>query len=195
MLRETALGLQKTTTSDEAFQAREIELTEAITTPVAMEIIRQMRYLAGQDAEKPITMLICSGGGDVVAGLSIYDAMRALPCPVNTVCVGEACSMASLLFAAGAHRAILPSAIVMVHDPLIGGSGVTGNALTVEAVTSRLMRIRKQIAEILARHTGHSVDEVLEKTARDTYFSAQEAVAWGLADEILDKWGGIAHAG
>lgn len=163
--------------------------------PVAMETIRQLRYLAGEDAAKPITLVINSGGGEVVAGLAIYDTMRMLPCDVNTVCVGEASSMAALLFAAGAHRCILPSAYVMIHDPLIGGSGVTGSALTVEAMTSRLMRIRQQVAEILAKHTGHSVEEVLDRTARDTYFSAQEAVQWGLADEVLTTWGGIGNAG
>lgn len=194
VIKEKASGQYKATTADEAFRAREIELADSITTPVAMELIRQMRCLAGQDAEKPITLLINSYGGEVVAGLSIYDTMRALPCPVNTICVGAAYSMASLLFAAGAHRAILPSANVMVHDPLIGGSGVTGNALSVEAMTTRLMRMRQQNAEILARHTGHSIDEMLEKTARDSYFSAEEAVAWGMADEILEHWGGISYA-
>ena len=195
VLRETASGLSRTTTADEAYRHREVELSDAITVPVAMEIIRQMRVLAGQDAEKPITLVISSPGGEVVAGLAIYDTMMALPCPIYTVCVGEAASMASLLFAAGKHRSILPSATVMVHDPLIGGSGVTGSALTVEAMTSRLMRIRQQVAERLARHTGHTVDEVLDKTARDTYFAAKEAVQWGLADEILEHWGGFGHAG
>lgn len=195
VLRETASGLSRTTTADEAFQRREVELSEDITVPVAMEVIRQMRYLAGQDPEKPVTLVINSPGGEVVAGLAVYDTMMALPCAVNTVCVGQCCSMASLLFSAGAHRSILPSATVMIHDPLIGGSGVTGSALTVESVTSRLMRIRQQVAEILARHTGHSVDEVLDRTARDTYFSAQEAVQWGLADEVLTTWGGLADAG
>lgn len=195
IIRETATGLSRITTADEAFLCREIELTDAITTPIAMEVIGQMRHLAGRDAEKPITLVINSPGGEVVAGLAVYDAMMALPCPVNTICIGEACSMASLLLSAGARRSILPNATVMIHDPLIGGSGVTGSALTVEAMTSRLMRIRQQVAEILAKHTGHGVEEVLDRTARDTYFSAQEAVQWGLADEVLTTWGGFADAG
>ena len=189
------MGLSRTTTTDEAFRRREVELTDEITTPVAMETIRQLRYLAGEDPTKAITLIINSPGGSVSDGLAIYDCMMALPCPVNTVCVGEACSMASLLFSAGAHRAILPSATVMIHDPLVGGRGVTGSALSVEAMTARLMSIRRQVAEILARHTGHSVDEVLERTARDTYYTADEAVQWGLADEVLTAWGGIGDAG
>lgn len=193
VLRETAAGLTRTTTADESFRRREVELSEAITVPVAMETIRQLRYLAGEGAAKPITLVINSGGGEVVAGLAIYDTMRMLPCKVNTVCVGEASSMAALLFAAGAHRCILPSAYVMIHDPLLTGCG--GTALSVEAVASRLMRTRRQVAEILAQHTGHSVDEVLEQTARDTYYSGEEAVQWGLADEVLTTWGGIGNAG
>ena len=192
VLRETATGLTRTTTADESFRAREVELSDAITVPVAMETIRQLRYLAGEDASKPITLVINSGGGEVVAGLAIYDTMRMLPCDVNTVCVGEASSMAALLFAAGAHRRILPSAYVMIHDPLLTGCG--GTALSVEAVAARLMRTRRQVAEILARHTGNSVDEVLERTARDTYYAADEAVQWGLADEVMTAWGGIGDA-
>ena len=103
--------------------------------------------------------------------------------------------LAALLFAAGTHRCILPSATVMIHDPLVGGRGVTGSALSVEAMTARLMSTRRQVAEILARHTGHSVNEVLEQTARDTYYTADDAVQWGIADEILTAWGGIANAG
>lgn len=179
---------------DESFRRREVELSDTITVPVAMETIRQLRYLAGEDATKPITLIVNSPGGSVSDGLAIYDTMMALPCPVNTVCVGEACSMASLLFSAGAHRAILPSATVMIHDPLVGGRGVTGSALSVEAMTARLMAVRRKIAEILAQHTGHSVDEVLEQTARDTYYTAEDAVRWGLADEVLTAWGGVGDA-
>ena len=80
----------------------------------------------------------------------------------------------------------------MIHDPLLTGCG--GTALSVEAVASRLMRTRRQVAEILARHTGHSVDEVLERTARDTYYAADEAVQWGLADEVMTAWGGLSDA-
>lgn len=194
IIRDTAAGALRLSLEDAQFARREVELAGGIDRAQAMNTIRALRQLAEDDPDRPITLLINSGGGAVVDGLAIYDVMRALPCPVNTVCVGEASSMASLLFAAGARRSMLPSATVMIHDPLIGGSGVTGSALSVEAMTSRLMLIRQQIAKILARHTGHSVEEVLDKTARDTYFDAEEAVRWGLADEILTAWGGIANA-
>ena len=193
VMTETASGVERTTLADQAFARREVELTGMIDVPTAMETIRQLRYLAGQDGNKSITVLINSPGGEVVAGLAIYDTMRALPCSVNTVCVGEAASMAAVLFAAGSHRSILPSAYVMVHDPLLTGCG--GTALSVDAIAARLMRVRRQVAEILARHTGHSVEEVLDVTGRDTYFDADEAVAWGLADEVLTAWGGLADAG
>ena len=151
-----------------------------------MEIIREMRQLASEDPASPIRMLINSGGGEVVSGMAIYDTMQMLPCPVHTVCVGEAASMASLLFAAGKKRMILPSANIMIHDPLIGNLG--GSALSVDAVANRLMQTRRNVAEIMAQHTGHTTEEILEKTSKDTWFSAQEAVDFGLADEIVTSW-------
>ena len=193
VIRETAYGWQRSTLIDESFAAREIELSGPIGTDIAMSVIRQLRWLSGQSAGTPITLMINSPGGEVAAGLAIYDTMQALACPINTVCVREASSMAALIFAAGKHRTILPSATVMIHDPLLSGMG--GSALSVEETAKRLMQTRKRVAEILAKHTGHNVDEVLERTAKDTYFSVVEAVQWGLADEILTAWGGIANAG
>lgn len=191
-IRETAMGTYRSALEDEALAWREIELTGAIDRAVAMDAIRALRFLAKEDGEAPVTLLINSPGGSVVDGLAVYDTMQALPCPVRTICVGEACSMASILLAGGAkgHRALLPNSSVMIHDPLIAGSGVTGSALTVEAMTSRLMQMRRQVAGVLARHTGHTVEEVLERTARDTYYTAEEAVRWGLADKVLTAWEG-----
>ena len=187
-IRETAAGCIKTTLTEEAFQRREVELLGPIDREMAMSVIRQLRYLAAQEPGEPITLLICSGGGEVVSGLAIYDAMQSISCPVRTVCVGEAASMASILLAAGSpgERAILPNAYVMIHDPLITGYG--GSALSVEAVTNRLMHTRQNVAEILAKHTGRTVKEILKKTATDTYFGAADAVKFGLADAVLDKW-------
>lgn len=188
VMRETAAGVVRTTLAEEAFQRREIELSGTIDRPMAMSIIRQMRYLADQDAKAPITLIINSGGGEVVSGLAIYDAMQTLPCDVKTVCVGEAASMAAVLLAAGCGggRTILPNAYVMIHDPLISGYG--GSALSVEAVTTRLMQTRQNLAEILAKHTGRSVAEILEKTSKDCYFDAAAAAEFGLVDSTIETW-------
>lgn len=156
--------------------------------------IRAMRFLAEENSENPITLLINSEGGSVVDGLAIYDTMKALPCPVRTICVGEASSMVAVILAGGekGNRAILPNAQVMIHDPILTGCG--GPALTVDAISQRLMRTRKLVAEIMAECTGKSVEEILEKTARDTFFTANEAVEFGLVDSVIKTWGGDMYA-
>ena len=189
VIRETAAGYVRTTLTEEAFQRREIELVGRIDQVSSMEIIRQLRFLADEDPKKPIKLLIHSGGGEVISGLAIYDTMQAVPCPVHTVCIGEAASMAAILLAAGSAggRSILPNAYVMIHDPLITNFG--GSALSMEAVTNRLMQTREDIAKILSKHTGRGVEEILAKTSRDSYFGAEDAVAFGLVDSVIETWG------
>lgn len=143
----------------------------------------QLRWLQMDDSGKEITMYIDSPGGEVSSGLALYDTMQAIQSPIRTVCCNAA-SMASLLFAAGKQRDILPHAHVMIHDPLIAG-GAGGSALQMDRICQNLMKTRNIAAEILAKHTKHTISEVLDKTATDTYFDATEAVTWGLADRII----------
>lgn len=128
-------------------------------------------------------LYIDSPGGEVGSGLALYDVMQAIQCPIRTVCANAA-SMAAILFAAGSQREILPHARIMIHDPLIAG-GLGGSALQIDSIAQDLMKTRAITAEILARHTGHTIAEVYAKTATDTYFDATAAVAWGLADRIV----------
>lgn len=194
VIRDTAMGAFRSSLEDEAFARREIELEGTIDRAKAMDTIRAMRFRAEENSEKPITLLISSEGGSVVDGLAIYDTMKALPCPVRTICVGEASSMAAVILAGGSkgNRFILPNAQVMIHDPILTGCG--GPALTVDAISQRLMRTRKLVAEIMAECTGKSVEEILEKTARDTFFTANEAVEFGLVDSVIKTWGGGLYA-
>lgn len=194
VIRDTAMGAFRSSLEDEAFARREIELEGAIDRAKAMDTIRAMRFLAEDNSEKQITLLINSEGGSVVDGLAIFDTMRALPCSVRTICAGEASSMAAVILAGGSkgNRFILPNAQVMIHDPILTGCG--GPALTVDAISQRLMRTRKLVAEIMAECTGKSVEEILEKTARDTFFTANEAVEFGLVDSVIKTWGGGLYA-
>ena len=194
VIRDTAMGAFRSSLEDEAFARREIELEGAIDRAKAMDTIRAMRFLAEDNSEKQITLLINSEGGSVVDGLAIYDTMKALPCPVRTICAGEASSMAAVILAGGSkgNRFILPNAQVMIHDPILTGCG--GPALTVDAISQRLMRTRKLVAEIMAECTGKSEEEILEKTARDTFFTANEAVEFGLVDSVIKTWGGDMYA-
>lgn len=186
VLHETSEGLNRIEIQDILFQRREIQCTGSITTESASVLSLQLRYLQQEAPGQEITLFINSPGGEVDSGLAIYDTMRAIGCPIRTVCTGTAASMAAILFLSGDQRDMLPHSKVMIHDPLIPG-GVGGSALTVDAVARNLMRARQTIADIIARHTGKPLEEVLAKTASDSYFDAQEAIDWGLADRIIHQ--------
>lgn len=186
IIRETAEGTTYCPIQDELFSVhRSVEVVGEITRESVYSLILQLRYLCHADPEKEVTMYINSPGGSVCDGLALYDVMEAIGCPVRTVCVGMAASMGALLFAAGDMREMLPHAEVMIHDPLV--TGMSGSALAVEESCRRLMGIRQTTAEILSRHTGHTVEEIYEKTRQDSYFNAREAVAWHLADRIITR--------
>ena len=146
----------------------------------------RLRYLHHEAPEQEITMYINSPGGEVSSGLALYDVMKAIQCPIRTVCVGTAASMAAILFLSGDKRDMLAHSKVMIHDPLIPG-GIGGSALKVDAVARNLMQTCQTIADIISRHTGKSLEDVLAKTASDSYFDAEQAVEWGLADRIIHE--------
>ncbi len=186
IMQETALGLERFDMRDEMLACRELELCGPVDAESVAGIIRGMRHLQKADAAEPITLFINSPGGEVQSGLALYDVMSAISCPVRTVCLGLAASMAALLFIAGDTRDMLPHSRVMIHDPLISG-GVGGSALSVKARADDLMRIRDITAQVISEHTGMPLDEVFELTATDTYFEAEEAVAAHLADHVIHQ--------
>lgn len=185
IVKETSLGLQRLTIPEALFQRREVQCMGEIDRETVCGLILQLRYLEQEDGKAPITMYINSPGGSVPDGLALYDVMKSISCPVRTVCVGMAASMGAVLFLCGNERYILPHSQVMIHDPLMGNVG--GSALKVAQVSRELLKVREVMAEIIARHTGKTPEAILERTATDTYFSAQEAVDFGLADKIIYK--------
>ena len=185
ILRETSGGISVFNIEDEMLEDREIELVGEIDADKVNSLIRQLRHLQKEDENGEITMFVNSPGGEVSSGLALYDVMQAVSCPIRTVCLGMAASMGALLFMAGNQRDMLPHSRVMIHDPLSYNIG--GSALSVKARADDLMRIRDITAEVIVRHTGKSMEEVLEVTSKDTYFEAQEAIAFGLADRIVEK--------
>lgn len=184
IIRESAEGPYRLDIRDEMLSRRELELTSGIDAESCAVVIRGLLYLQRCSADAPVTLYINSLGGEVQSGLALYDVMRAVGCPVRTVCLGMAASMAALLFIAGDERWMLPHSRLMIHDPLIGG-GLAGSALSVKARADDLMRTRDVTAGIIARHAGMSVERVFELTANDTYFEAAEAVEAGLADRVI----------
>ena len=184
ILKETAEGMTRHAILDELFQHREIQCIGEITPESVHAMILQLRYLYRTEPNKGITLYINSPGGEVASGLALYDVIEAISCPVRTVCVGTAASMAALLFCAGDQRDILPHGRVMIHDPLISG-GISGSALKIDSISKNLLKTRETTAAILAKHTGRSLEEIYEKTACDSYFDAAESVEFGLADRII----------
>jgi len=163
---------------------RIIILGSAIDDTVASLIVAQLLFLQSEDAEKDISMYINSPGGVVSAGLAIYDTMQFLKCDVATFCVGQAASMGAVLLAAGAKgkRFVLPNARIMIHQPL---GGAQGQATDIHIQAQEILRIRASLNDIIARHTGKDIATVEKDTDRDNFFSAEEAKAYGLVDEVL----------
>ena len=163
---------------------RIVFLGSAIDDQLANVVIAQLLFLESEDPDKDVMMYINSPGGEVSAGLAIYDTMVALRAPVATFCVGQAASMASLLLASGAKgkRNALPNARVMIHQPL---AGVHGQVSDIEIHAREILKARDTINAIYARHTGQSVDRIKLDTERDNFMSAAEAKGYGLIDEVL----------
>ncbi|MBN1655248.1 MAG: ATP-dependent Clp endopeptidase proteolytic subunit ClpP [Deltaproteobacteria bacterium] len=147
-------------------------------------IIAQMLFLESEDPDKEITLYINSSGGSITAGLAVYDTMQYVRCPVATVCLGMAASMAAWLLAAGAKglRKTLPNSRIMIHQPL---GGVRGQATDIEIHAREILFLRKRMNEILAKHTGQSVEKIKSDTERDNYLSAEDAVAYGIVDAVV----------
>lgn len=164
---------------------RIVFLGTPITDQTANLIVAQLLYLSNEDAEAPIQMYINSPGGQVYAGLAIYDTMQMIPTPINTVAVGVTASFGTVLLTGGTKgkRYALPHATIHMHQPL---GGAQGQATDIEIQANEILRLRKQINNILAHHTGKDVEEVRQDTERDYWLNAYEASEYGLVDKVLD---------
>ncbi|HAA84653.1 MULTISPECIES: ATP-dependent Clp endopeptidase proteolytic subunit ClpP [Thermodesulfobacterium] len=165
---------------------RIIFLGTAIDEQVANLVIAQLLFLEAEDPDKDIMLYINSPGGLVSAGLAIYDTMQYIKPDVCTICVGQAASMAAVLLAAGAKgkRYALPHSRIMLHQPI---GAFQGQATDVEIQAKEILRLREMLNEILAQHTGQSKDKIKQDTERDFYMSPQEALEYGVIDNILNK--------
>ena len=149
-------------------------------------VVAQLIYLESEDPDKDISVYINSPGGVIYSGLAIYDAMQYVKPEVSTICVGFAASMAALLLSAGAKgkRYALPNSRVMIHQPL---GGAEGQAADIEIQAREILRLREVTNGIIARHTGKAIEQVAQDVDRNYWMSAEEAKAYGIVDEIIDK--------
>ncbi len=155
-----------------------------IDDSIANLIIAQMLFLQMEDGKKDVSVYIHSPGGYVTAGLAIYDTMQFMTCDVATYCIGQAASMGAVLLAAGTKgkRFALPNARIMIHQPL---GGAQGQASDISIQAKEILRTKRRLNEILAKHTGQSVERLEKDTDRDNFMSAEEAKTYGLVDEVV----------
>ena len=163
---------------------RIILLGTEIDDDVANAIVAQMLFLESEDPDKEINLYVNSPGGSVTAGLAIYDTMQYVRTPVATICVGQAASMGAVLLLAGAKgkRQALPNSRIMVHQPM---GGARGQASDVEIHAREILRMRAMLNDLIAKHTGQTLDRVEKDTDRDYFMGAQEAKTYGIIDEVV----------
>lgn len=150
---------------------------------MANSIVSQLLYLNADNPNEPIHMYINSPGGSVTAGLSIYDTMASISCPVHTYVMGQACSMGAFLLSAGDKRFAMRSSRIMIHQPL---GGYQGQATDIEIHTKEMLRLKTFLNQVLASSTGHTLEHIIEVTERDNFMSAKEALKFGIIDEIVE---------
>lgn len=163
---------------------RIIFLGTAVNDDVANVIVAQLLFLEAEDPDKDITFYINSPGGVVTAGLAIYDTMQYIKCDIATLCLGQAASMGAVLLAAGTagKRYSLPNSRIMIHQPM---GGFQGQATDIDIHAKEILRMRKDLNAILARHTGKTVKRIGNDTERDFFMSGDEAKKYGLVDKVL----------
>lgn len=168
------------------FEIGHIFIEDEIASASADAIKKQIMYLVCKSADKPIFIHINSPGGDINAGLVIYDIIQDYADRIYLVCTGRACSMAAVLLACGkaGHRFMLKNSEAMIHEPLISNQ-ISGNCSSIKATSMRLVAIKEKMNKILANHTGKNLQEINEATDFDNYMNAQEAVDFGLADRVI----------
>ena len=154
-----------------------------------LHLLLKILFLESEDPDKEISLYINSPGGSITDGMGIIDTMNYITCPVSTICIGMAASMGSALLCAGekGKRFATPNAEILIHQPLIGGGGLSGQATEIKIHADHLVRTREKLNKFLSDRTGQSIETIERDTERDHYMTAQEALEYGLIDGIMDK--------
>jgi ATP-dependent Clp protease protease subunit len=186
VIERTARGEREFDIYSRLLNERIIFLGTPIDDQIANLVVAQLLHLESEDPEKDISLYINSPGGSIYSGLAIYDTMQFVKPDISTMCVGVAMSMGSLLLAAGAKgkRAVLPNSRILIHQP---SAGFEGQSTDIEIHAREILNVRGRIDEIYAQHTGRATDEVRSDMERDRFFTAEQAVEYGLVDRVLDS--------
>ncbi|WP_353100052.1 ATP-dependent Clp endopeptidase proteolytic subunit ClpP [Stenotrophomonas lactitubi] len=186
VVEQTSRGERAYDIYSRLLKERLIFLVGPIDDHMANVVVAQLLFLEAENPEKDISIYINSPGGVVTAGMAIYDTMQYIKPDVSTICVGQAASMGALLLASGAagKRYALPNSRVMIHQPL---GGFQGQATDIDIHAREILTLRSRLNEVLAKHTGQSLETIARDTERDNFKSAVDAVAYGLVDQVLER--------
>ena len=186
VVEQTSRGERAYDIYSRLLKERLIFLVGPIDDHMANLVVAQLLFLEAENPEKDISIYINSPGGVVTAGMAIYDTMQYIKPDVSTICVGQACSMGAVLLAAGAagKRYALPNSRVMIHQPL---GGFQGQATDIDIHAREILTLRARLNEVLAKHTGQSLETIARDTERDNFKSAADAQAYGLVDQVLER--------
>ena len=186
VVEQTSRGERAYDIYSRLLKERVIFLVGGVDDHVSNVIVAQMLFLEAENPEKDISFYINSPGGVVTAGMAIYDTMQYINPDVSTICVGQACSMGALLLSAGAagKRYALPNSRVMIHQP---SGGSQGQATDIDIQAREILAMRARLNEIMAKHTGQSLETIARDTERDNFKSAADAVTYGLVDQVLER--------
>jgi len=184
VIEQTARGERSYDIYSRLLKERVIFLVGQVEDHMANLIVAQLLFLESENPDKDIHLYINSPGGSVTAGMSIYDTMQFIKCDVSTMCIGQAASMGALLLTGGAKgkRFCLPNSRMMIHQPL---GGFQGQASDIEIHAREILTLKKKLNQIMAEHTGKSLDEISKDTDRDNFLSADKSVEYGLIDEVI----------
>lgn len=186
VVEQTARGERSYDIYSRLLKERVIFLVGQVEDHMANLVVAQMLFLEAENPDKDIHLYINSPGGSVTAGLSIYDTMQFIKPDVSTMCIGQACSMGAFLLTAGAKgkRFCLPNARTMIHQP---SGGAQGQASDIHIQAQEILKLRERLNEVMAEHTGRTVEEIAIDTERDRFMSAHESVEYGLIDKVLES--------
>jgi ATP-dependent Clp protease protease subunit len=189
VIEQTSRGERSYDIFSRLLKDRIIFLAEDVNATSASLVVAQLLFLESEDPDKEISLYINSPGGSITDGMAIVDTINYIKCPVSTICVGMAASMGAVLLASGAKgkRFATPNAEILIHQPLIGGGGLSGQTTEIKIHADHMVRTREKLTKLLSDRTGQSLETIEKDTERDNYMTAQQALEYGLIDGILDK--------
>jgi len=189
VVEQTARGERSYDIFSRLLKDRIIFLAEDVNDTTASLVVAQLLFLESEDPDKEIQLYINSPGGSISAGMAIVDTMNYIKCPVSTICIGMAASMGAVLLTCGdkGKRYATPNAEIMIHQPLIGGGGLSGQTTEIKIHADHLVKTREKLNKLLSEKTGQPLEVIERDTERDNYMTAEEALKYGLIDGIVDK--------